>query len=212
MRPKLIDIPDGYMLKRCVEMATSELSRGSGVTMLKFDKERKMTLKKYKEIAMKQNSEPHDHYDSTEAKFWQQLKKSGSKSQLTYAIDNEITRYPDDFESWNLNKLTNIESIIHNADGPQIPGVNSPYLNYGMKFCSFAMHCEDSYVGSINTLHEGEPRTWYTVPQSNAAQLENLVQNWTPRSIACDLFIRHKSVLIPPEILQLHGIQYGQVK
>lgn len=210
MRPKLIDIADDYMLERCIEMATSVLSRGSGVSMLKFEKEEKMTLKEYKEIAMKQNSEQGGRYDSVEAKFWQQLKKGGSKLRPIYSIDNEITRYPDEYASWN--KLTNIESIIHNANGPQIPGVNSPYLNYGMKFCSFAIHCEDSYAGSINTLHEGEPRTWYTVPQSNAVQLENLVQTWTPRSISCDLFIRHKSVLIPPEILQLHGIQHAKVK
>lgn len=212
MRPKLIDIADDYMLERCVEMATSKLGRGSGISILKFEKEKQMTLKEFKIIAMKQNSERDGDFDSVEAKFWQQFKKGGSKQQPIYSIDNEITRYPDEYTSWNLNKLSNIESIIHNANGPQIPGVNSPYLNYGMKYCMFAIHCEDSYAGSINTLHEGEPRTWYTVPQSNAAKLENLVQTWTPRSISCDLFIRHKSTIIPPEILQLHGIQYAKVK
>lgn len=213
MRPELIEIADDKILNKCVEMTTRKLSRGSGVFMLTFQKEKKMTLKEYKRIALNEISERNRDYDAVETQFWQHTNESSSqkvlKSHTIYAMDNDFSRYPDECTSWNLNKLTNVESIIHN--GTKISGLNCPQTNYGMTFCSFASHCEDSNLGSINTLHEGEPRTWYTVPQSNAEKLENLVQSLTPKTIACDLFIRHKSVLIPPEILQLHRIEYAKV-
>lgn len=210
MRPELIEIADDYVLQRCVPMSVSKLSRKSGYR-LTFDEEYKMTLKEYKELALSRNEVQNNDCHSAETQFWDHLKKSTqtTKSTSVYAMDNNISRFPEEFQFWNLNKLTAAQSIIHN--GHTIPGVNSPYVNYGMKNASFGIHCEDSNMASINFLHEGEPRTWYSVPQSCAEKLENLVQTWVPRTIGCDLFIRHKTVLIPPETLQMHRIDYAKV-
>lgn len=71
----------------------------------------------------------NDYYNSIEAKFWQQIGESAGEKKFkfhpTYSMDNDISRFPDEYKCWNLNKLTDNESIIHNANGPKIPGVNS---------------------------------------------------------------------------------------
>lgn len=192
-------------------MSARKLSRNSGVYMFEFTNERKITLKQYKELALKANSQQDDNFETVETHFWEKIKSSSTRGKETvpiYAMDNNISHFSDG-GTWNLNTFTDTLSIIHK--GIKIPGVNSPYVNYGMKNCCFGIHCEDSNMASINILHEGDPRTWYSVGQSYSQKLENIVKTWTPRAFGCDLFIRHKSIIIPPEVLEAHHIEYAKV-
>jgi histone demethylase JARID1 len=56
-----------------------------------------------------------------------------------------------------------------------VPGVTSPMLYIGMLFSSFAWHIEDHYLYSINYSHAGAPKTWYSVPASDADGFEEAV-------------------------------------
>lgn len=77
---------------------------------------------------------------------------------------------------------------------------------------AFGVHHEDSNMGSMNCLHSGKPKTWYSIPSSQANKLEDFVQGEAKRTYNCDKFIRHKSTMIPPSVLRSNGIEFGKVK
>lgn len=143
-------------------------------------------------------------------RFWSILRGTLHYEAPVYAIDNEKSLFPDSCLGWNLNKTTLKESIIHTP--PKIPGINTPYLNFGMRYTSFEIHCEDSNLGSINKLHFGGAKMWYAVPESHAEQLEKLIQKNKMPGDTCDLIIRHKNSLVPPSELITNNIPFGKVK
>lgn len=98
--------------------------------------------------------------------------------------------------------MTKNESVIHGNE--EIPGVNTPLLNFGMFGTSFGIHHEDGNLGSINKLQGGKAKTWYSVPSTQVIKLEKFVQNNVTKSIAgnCKRFIRHKAVITPPELVK----------
>lgn len=173
-----------------------------------------MTLGAYKEIAtVERYPNGHNHIE-IEKLYWKNIKAISSRRTCDkyipiYAIDNEQSRFPEDWPWWNLNELTAHESIIQ---GPTMAGVNRPYLYYAMPFATFGLHHEDSNLGSINIHHGGAARRWYSIPSSNAVLMENLIQTSKSSSITCNLFAKHKSTLIPPETLTLNGIDFGTVR
>lgn len=74
----------------------------------------------------------------------------------------------------------------------------------------FAFHLEDGDLDSINYLHSGKPKVWYIVPGEEEKKLAHLVQEKFPES-DCDLYIRHKNVMVPPSVLRENGIRFGKV-
>jgi hypothetical protein len=60
---------------------------------------------------------------------------------------------------WDLTKLPSLLTV---GLSKRVPGVNTPYLYVGMYRAAFAWHCEDMDLHSINYLHFGAPKTWYT--------------------------------------------------
>lgn len=97
-----------------------------------------------------------------EEAFWLDVEaRSTSKSSKNpiYAIDNPISLYPSDWPHFNIGKLSPEPSFLHN-DTLEVTGINTPYLNIGMRFTSFHAHVEDSNAGSFNILHTGAPKTW----------------------------------------------------
>ena len=57
-----------------------------------------------------------------------------------------------------------------------LPGVNTPYLYFGMWRATFAWHVEDMDLFSINYIHFGAPKFWYSVPQGRANALEQTMR------------------------------------
>lgn len=91
-----------------------------------------------------------------------------------------------------------------------MPGILTSYNYFGMANTFFAFHMEDGDLDSINYLHTGKPKVWYIVPGDEVKKLERLVQEIFPES-GCDLYLRHKKVLVPPSVLRANGIRFGKV-
>lgn len=200
MIPK--NVRNDYILRNCVVQDVSKLK--CGIYMINFDTKKSMTLKEFKILANEHTSEKPN-----ENSFWNTILERNDCPPV-YAIDNEKSLYPNDWAYWGLNRINCEHSIIHNTE-KVFKGINTPFLNYGMEYTTFAAHKEDSNLGSINMLHGGMSKLWYAIPSSNSEKLEKLVKLYTPKSIACDFIIRHKNVLIPPTVLEAKNIQFSKV-
>lgn len=116
-----------------------------------------------------------------------------------YGADLLGTLFSEDTEMWNLNKLPNLLDVL----GSKIPGVNTAYLYLGMWKATFAWHLEDVDLYSINYLHFGAPKQWYSISQGDARRFETAMKSiWPTDAKACDQFLRHKAFLISPSHLQ----------
>ncbi|RSM05768.1 hypothetical protein CEP52_006065 [Fusarium oligoseptatum] len=118
-----------------------------------------------------------------------------------YGADLMGTLFDESTEMWNLNKLPNLLDVL----GTKVPGVNTAYLYLGMWKATFAWHLEDVDLYSINYLHFGAPKQWYSISQADARRFEAAMKNiWPADAKACDQFLRHKGFLISPQHLKSH--------
>ncbi|KAK5651206.1 hypothetical protein OQA88_12713 [Cercophora sp. LCS_1] len=116
-----------------------------------------------------------------------------------YGADLLGTLFHESTELWNLNKLPNLLDVL----GAKVPGVNTAYLYLGMWKATFAWHLEDVDLYSINYLHFGAPKQWYSISQADARRFEAAMKNiWPTDARACDQFLRHKGFLISPTHLK----------
>ncbi|KAM7251374.1 hypothetical protein ACFE04_023257 [Oxalis oulophora] len=59
-----------------------------------------------------------------------------------------------------------------------IRGVSSPMVYISMFFSWFAWHVEDHELHSMNYLHTGSSKTWYSVPGDQAFAFEELIRTY----------------------------------
>lgn len=129
--------------------------------------------------------------------YWKTL----TYAQPLYGADLMGTLFDDRTEIWNLNKLPNLLDVL----GTKVPGVNTAYLYLGMWKATFAWHLEDVDLYSINYLHFGAPKQWYSISQADARRFEAAMRSiWPTEAKACDQFLRHKGFLISPSHLLQH--------
>ncbi|KAJ3176163.1 Lysine-specific demethylase 4B [Irineochytrium annulatum] len=103
--------------------------------------------------------------------------------------------------AWNVAKLDNVLTRIN----MNLPGVNLPYLYFGMWKATFAWHVEDMDLYSINYIHFGAPKQWYVIPTAHRTRFERLARSIFSEE-KCPEFLRHKSYLISPMYLQKQSI------
>ncbi|KAH7133337.1 hypothetical protein B0J13DRAFT_481032 [Dactylonectria estremocensis] len=125
-----------------------------------------------------------------------------------YGADLMGSLFGDSTDIWNLNKLPNLLDVL----GTKVPGVNTAYLYLGMWKATFAWHLEDVDLYSINYLHFGAPKQWYSISQADARRFEAAMKSiWPQDAKACDQFLRHKAFLISPQhLLQHYGIKVNK--
>ncbi|KAK5108171.1 hypothetical protein LTR62_008702 [Meristemomyces frigidus] len=134
-----------------------------------------------------------------EQHYW----KSLAFNHPMYAADMPGSLFDDSVSSWNVANLPNLLDVL----GTKIPGVNTAYLYMGMWKATFAWHLEDVDLYSINYIHFGAPKQWYSISQEDARKFEAAMrQVWPLDAKNCDQFLRHKTYLISPDVLQK---QYG---
>lgn len=143
--------------------------------------------------------------EELERAYWKTL----TYAAPLYGADMMGTLFDDRTENWNLNKLPNLLDVL----GTKIPGVNTAYLYLGMWKATFAWHLEDVDLYSINYLHFGAPKQWYSISQADARRFEGAMKSvWPADAKACNQFLRHKGFLISPHhLLQHYGIKVNKV-
>lgn len=99
-----------------------------------------------------------------EVAYW----KSLTFNNPMYGADMPGSLFDDSTESWNVAKLENLLDVL----GQKVPGVNTAYLYLGMWKASFAWHLEDVDLYSINYIHFGAPKQWYSISQVDARRFE----------------------------------------
>jgi len=93
-----------------------------------------------------------------------------------------------------------------------IPGVTQPYLYVGVWRSLFGWHKEDVDLYSINYLHHGKPKFWYSVDLDSNEAFEKLANtHFKDLYRECPEFLRHKTTLIEPKILLANGIKMHKV-
>ena len=143
--------------------------------------------------------------DELEEKYW----KSLNFSNPMYAADMPGSLFDEETTSWNVAKLPNLLDLL----GQPIPGVNTAYLYLGMWRATFAWHLEDVDLYSINYIHFGAPKQWYSISQKDAPKFEAAMKSiWGQDAKTCDQFLRHKTYLVAPSILKSkYGINVNKV-
>lgn len=89
-------------------------------------------------------------------------------------------------------------------------GIQTPYTYFGMANTMFGYHLEDGDLCSISYLHSGKPKVWYVVPDEDGDKLAQLVQVLI-KNTGCNLYIRHKNVMISPSVLAANNIRFARV-
>lgn len=82
-------------------------------------------------------------------------------------------------------------------------------LYFGMWRAMFAFHTEDMNLYSINYLHAGRPKSWYSIPPHAAKRFESMAQSLHPQGFqSCAEFLRHKTSMFSPKVLKEFGIPF----
>ncbi|XP_047231254.1 lysine-specific demethylase 4B isoform X3 [Girardinichthys multiradiatus] len=169
-----------------------------------------MTVGEYRKMAnsKKYCTPRHKDFDDLERKYWKNL----TFVSPIYGADVSGSIYDEDIHEWNIGHLNTLLDMVEQECGIVIEGVNTPYLYFGMWKTTFAWHTEDMDLYSINYLHFGQPKSWYTVPPEHGKRLERLAQGFFPGSSqGCDAFLRHKMTLISPSILKKYSIPFDRI-
>ncbi|CAE6368541.1 unnamed protein product [Rhizoctonia solani] len=148
------------------------------------------------------NTVPEDYTPAVcralERHFWRNC--SFGKDPM-YGADMQGTLFDPEMKTWNVACLPNLLERIM-PDGEKIPGVNTPYLYFGMWRATFAWHVEDMDLYSINYIHWGAPKYWYAIPSQRADAFEaTMRKHFSAEATECSQFMRHKSFLASPAIL-----------
>uniref|UniRef100_A0A3B3S3N6 [histone H3]-trimethyl-L-lysine(9) demethylase n=1 Tax=Paramormyrops kingsleyae TaxID=1676925 RepID=A0A3B3S3N6_9TELE len=169
-----------------------------------------MTVREFRKTANSDKfcSPRYVDFDELERKYWKNL----TFNPPIYGADVNGTLYDPDVTEWNIGHLNTILDMVERESGITIEGVNTPYLYFGMWKTTFAWHTEDMDLYSINYLHFGEPKSWYSVPPEHGKRLERLAKGFFPGSSQnCEAFLRHKMTLISPSILRKYGIPFEKM-
>ncbi|KAL4603864.1 hypothetical protein ACB092_10G153600 [Castanea dentata] len=163
-----------------------------------------------------------------EKKFWEIVEGSVGEVEVMYGSDLDTSIYGSGFprandqrpeaveakawdeycdSPWNLNKLPKLKGSMLQALHQNITGVMVPWLYIGMLFSAFCWHFEDHCFYSMNYLHWGEPKCWYSVPGNQASAFEEVMRKTLP-----DLFDAQPDLLfqlvtmLNPSVLQENGV------
>ncbi|XP_033847886.1 lysine-specific demethylase 4B [Periophthalmus magnuspinnatus] len=169
-----------------------------------------MTVGEYRKLAnsKKYCTPRHKDFDDLERKYWKNL----TFVSPIYGADVSGSIYDEDVHEWNIGHLNTLLDMVEQECGIVIEGVNTPYLYFGMWKTTFAWHTEDMDLYSINYLHFGQPKSWYSIPPEHGKRLERLAQGFFPGSSqGCDAFLRHKMTLISPSILKKYSIPFDRI-
>ncbi|EPS41060.1 hypothetical protein H072_5041 [Dactylellina haptotyla CBS 200.50] len=135
--------------------------------------------------------------EELEKHYWRTL----NYNSPLYGADMPGSLFEDTTTVWNVAHLENILDCLPE----KLPGVNTAYLYLGMWKATFSWHLEDVDLYSINYIHFGAPKQWYSISQEDAPKFHNAMKSiWPTEAKKCDQFLRHKTFLASPSYLDSH--------
>ncbi|KAI8359286.1 JmjC domain, hydroxylase-domain-containing protein [Mortierella sp. GBAus27b] len=139
-----------------------------------------------------------------ERNYWRNL----TFVQPMYGADMSGSLFDGRTKHWNTQCLGDLLSKIDQ----NLPGVNTPYLYFGMWKATFAWHVEDMDLYSINYLHFGAPKQWYCIRPENSTRFECIAQGiFSSDYKTCSQFLRHKTYLLSPSKLAADGVPVNRL-
>lgn len=151
---------------------------------------------------------PHHDYADLERIYWECM----TSHTGIYGADVCGSISDPDLKHWNIKKLGTILDYVGEDYNMSIDGVNTAYLYFGMWKTTFGWHTEDMDLYSINLLHFGAPKSWYSIPPSFGRMFEKLAAAVFPKSNeVCRAFLRHKMTVMHPSFLDQYGIPYDKI-
>lgn len=209
-KPRKIGYADDELLDREITSPIrQEVNGEKGLyQQLNLVERRKMTVRSFKKLAEEKHATPlHSSGDELERIFWKNVFTQPS----IYGADVSGSLYDEDVEEFNLTRLNTILDDMNSDYGVTIQGVNTAYLYFGMWKTSFSWHTEDMDLYSINYLHHGAPKSWYTISPEHGKRFERLAASFFPHSYRnCKAFLRHKTTLISPAVLRKYSIPFSK--
>ncbi|KTW26636.1 hypothetical protein T552_02645 [Pneumocystis carinii B80] len=125
-----------------------------------------------------------------------------------YGADMPGSLFDDSVKEWNVS---NLDNILNKMD-IILPGVNTSYLYLGMWKATFSWHVEDMDLYSINYLHFGAPKQWYSICQKDASRFEDIMRRIFPNDYkTCSQFLRHKTFSVSPSVLAQNNIDVNRL-
>ncbi|XP_060860643.1 lysine-specific demethylase 4A-like [Metopolophium dirhodum] len=189
----------------------SQVAQGNqGLYQQLYVQNKPMTVSDYKILAESDEFKTPDYfnYDDLERKFWKNI----IYKPPLYGADVSGSIMDKDVGVWNINTLDTILDYVIEDYGVRTEGVNTAYLYFGMWKSSFAWQTEDMNLYSIYYIHEGYPKTWYTIPPEHGHHFESLATDFFPTEASnCPAFLKHKTTVISPDILKQNSIPFNKI-
>ncbi len=174
-----------------------------GVYSLGLMDSKKLSVKDFRAMARKSEPKEETSYEERERLFWRSMGPLAPAP--LYGADMSGTLFQDGASGWNLAELDNMIKLLPS----NLPGITTAMLYFGMWRAMFAFHTEDMNLYSINYLHAGRPKSWYSIPPHAAKRFESLAQSLNPEGFRhCSEFLRHKTSIFSPKVLRESGIPF----
>lgn len=189
-----------------IEQVASEQG-GKGVYQFSTQGKKAMTVKQFHDLAMTERYQTptHDDHDHLERLYWENV----TSYAPIYGTDVDATLTDASVITWNINNLGTILDFMQKDYDVHIGGLITSYIYFGMWKSTFVWHTEDMDLYAINYIHYGAPKTWYAIPPAYGRKFEALANRLFPENnLACNSHLRHKTVLISPDILRQNDIPF----
>ncbi|KAH9833659.1 PLU-1-like protein-domain-containing protein [Rhodofomes roseus] len=128
-----------------------------------------------------------------ENEFWRLVQSQQETVEVEYGADVHSTTHgsgmptlethpldPYSKDPWNLNNIPILSDSLLRYIKSDISGMTVPWTYVGMVFSTFCWHNEDHYTYSINYMHWGETKTWYSIPGDDAEKFEAAIRREAP--------------------------------
>jgi len=171
---------------------------------------RTMTVEEYQKHSQndRYKTPSFNDFEELERKYWKNI----TFVAPVYGADLKGSITDSTCNEWNIERLGSILDYVEMDYGIEINGVNTAYLYFGSWKTSFAWHTEDMDLHSINYLHFGAPKFWYSIPTAHMRRFERLADGLFPQmKKTCSAYLRHKMCLISPLILRQNSIPYNKI-
>jgi histone demethylase JARID1 len=157
-------------------------------------------------------------FNKNDTKEMQNFHKENNINEKNYNDKENNYNYKENNSNDNLWLLQNINlkensllQFLKEDEKSNISGLTLPWIYLGMIFSTFCWHVEDLYLYSLNYMHYGSPKIWYSLPINQKEKmnlfLEKKYKNLNTKN---KNLIDRLTLLIDPLELIENGIQVNR--